>query len=127
MVTTSSPEQFHRGFADAFNSGEVQPLLDLYESGASLVPQPDEVVSGHAAIAETLSQSRRRQDDPRHALLHPERRRRAGERRMVHHRHGTRRRPVEVRGTHADLLRRQADGRWLLVIDNPFGATDSAP
>ncbi len=35
--------------------------------------------------------------------------------------------PVEVRGTSADLLRRQTDGRWLLVIDNPFGTTTALP
>jgi ketosteroid isomerase-like protein len=28
---------------------------------------------------------------------------------------------VEIQGTSADLLRRQEDGRWLLVVDHPFG------
>jgi ketosteroid isomerase-like protein len=30
---------------------------------------------------------------------------------------------VEIQGTSADLLRRQVDGRWLLVVDHPFGGT----
>jgi ketosteroid isomerase-like protein len=30
--------------------------------------------------------------------------------------------PIDVRETSADLLRRQPDGRWLLVVDHPFGA-----
>jgi ketosteroid isomerase-like protein len=30
--------------------------------------------------------------------------------------------PVDVRGISADLLRRQPDGRWLLVVDHPFTA-----
>jgi len=30
-------------------------------------------------------------------------------------------RPITVQGTSADVLRKQADGRWLLVIDHPFG------
>jgi hypothetical protein len=38
MVTTSNPEQFHPRFADGLNSGKVQPLFDLFEPGASLVP-----------------------------------------------------------------------------------------
>jgi ketosteroid isomerase-like protein len=29
--------------------------------------------------------------------------------------------PVDLQGASADLLRRQADGRWLLVVDHPFG------
>lgn len=28
---------------------------------------------------------------------------------------------VEMQGTNIDIVRRQSDGRWLLVIDNPFG------
>ena len=29
--------------------------------------------------------------------------------------------PVKLCGTSSDVLRRQADGRWLIAIDNPFG------
>lgn len=29
---------------------------------------------------------------------------------------------VQMEGTSSDILRRQTDGRWLIVIDNPFGA-----
>lgn len=28
---------------------------------------------------------------------------------------------VEMNGTNIDIIRKQADGTWLLVIDNPFG------
>lgn len=30
--------------------------------------------------------------------------------------------PVKMSGISSDVLRRQVDGRWLIVIDNPFGA-----
>jgi ketosteroid isomerase-like protein len=30
--------------------------------------------------------------------------------------------PVEIAGQTSDVLRRQSDGNWLIVIDNPFGA-----
>jgi uncharacterized protein (TIGR02246 family) len=30
--------------------------------------------------------------------------------------------PVEMAGESADILRRQADGRWLIALDNPWGA-----
>jgi uncharacterized protein (TIGR02246 family) len=29
--------------------------------------------------------------------------------------------PVEMAGESADILRRQADGRWLIALDNPWG------
>jgi ketosteroid isomerase-like protein len=31
--------------------------------------------------------------------------------------------PVRMEHTSADVLRRQADGRWLFVIDNPWGTS----
>lgn len=30
--------------------------------------------------------------------------------------------PVQMEGTSSDILRKQADGRWLFMIDNPWGA-----
>ena len=30
--------------------------------------------------------------------------------------------PVKMQGTTSDVLRRQADGTWLFVIDNPWGS-----
>jgi ketosteroid isomerase-like protein len=30
--------------------------------------------------------------------------------------------PVRIEATSSDVLRRQADGKWLFVIDNPWGA-----
>jgi ketosteroid isomerase-like protein len=29
--------------------------------------------------------------------------------------------PVEMRGSSADVLRRQADGTWLVLVDDPWG------
>jgi ketosteroid isomerase-like protein len=30
--------------------------------------------------------------------------------------------PIQYEGTSTDVLRRQADGSWLIAIDNPWGA-----
>jgi ketosteroid isomerase-like protein len=29
--------------------------------------------------------------------------------------------PIQLAGHFTDVVRRQADGRWLFVIDNPYG------
>ena len=55
-MNVSRPEDFHRSYAEAFNSGDVQSVVNLYEPNAVFVPQPDQVVSGHAAIAELPKQ-----------------------------------------------------------------------
>jgi ketosteroid isomerase-like protein len=125
MADNSKPEDFHLRFADAFNSGQVQPLLDLYEPGASLVPQPDEVVSGHAAIGAALSQYQaigKMTAETRYCLQSTDVALASASWSIEG---GGPDSPVVVLGTSADPLRRQADGRWLLVIDHPFGATNS--
>jgi ketosteroid isomerase-like protein len=35
--------------------------------------------------------------------------------------------PVDLRGTATDVIRRNADGRWRYVIDNPFGIAEPEP
>jgi len=52
----ATPETFHRSYADAFNSGDTDSLVRLYEQGTVLVPRPGEVVSGRGAIREALGQ-----------------------------------------------------------------------
>jgi ketosteroid isomerase-like protein len=122
-MNVSRPEDFHRSYAEAFNSGDVQSVVNLYEPNAVFVPQPDQVVSGHAAIAELPKQFQ--------ALGHMLGAMRyfisAGEVALAS---ATWQisggdpdgKPIDVRETSADLLRRQPDGRWLLVVDHPFGA-----
>jgi ketosteroid isomerase-like protein len=120
------PESFHRQFADAFNSGDVQPLVDLYEPGASLIPEPGEVVSGHAAIAGALGRYQAigtMTAETRYCVQ-------SGDLALASASWwirgiGPNGEPTEVRGVSADLLRRQADGRWLLVVDHPFGASEA--
>jgi ketosteroid isomerase-like protein len=126
MANKSTPQDFHRRFAEAFNSGDVRTLLDLYEPGASFVPQPDEVASGHAAIGHALSQYQaigKMTADTRYCVQ-------SGDVALASaswaiEGTGPDGEPVAVRGTSADLLRCQPDGRWLLVVDHPFGAADN--
>jgi ketosteroid isomerase-like protein len=122
-MNVSRPEDFHRSYAEAFNSGDVQSVVNLYEPNAVFVPQPDQVVSGHAAIAELPKQFQ--------ALGHMLGAMRycisAGEVALASATWqisggGPDGKPIDVRETSADLLRRQPDGRWLLVVDHPFGA-----
>jgi len=42
-------------FEQAFNTGDINQVLELYESDAVLVPEPGQVVHGTPAIREVLS------------------------------------------------------------------------
>jgi ketosteroid isomerase-like protein len=48
------PRDIHRLWADRFKAGDLEGQMALYETDASLAPKPGQVVSGTAAIRETL-------------------------------------------------------------------------
>jgi len=120
-MAASDPGQAIHEFADLFNEGDLDGLVDIYEDGAVLKPSPaDEPLAGKDAIREALkgflsmngtisivatsvvqfgdialTQSRWRLDIP------------GGD-------------PMEQES--AEVIRRQADGTWKYAIDNPWGA-----
>lgn len=118
------PEHFHQTYAEAFNSGRVEPLLSLYEPDASLVPSPNEIVTGHVAVGEALSQFQAVGEmtaQTRYCIQSGDVALASASWRI--HGTGPDGQPIEVQGTSADLPRRQPDGRWLLVVDHPFGGS----
>jgi uncharacterized protein (TIGR02246 family) len=121
-----TPEGVIRGFAERLNQGDVEGALALYEPDATFVVEPGTIVSGRDQIRQALE---------RFAALRPtltgeiQGVREGGEIALVLNRwhldgsgpDG----PVEMSGTSADVLRRQPDGGWRVVIDDPWGG--SAP
>lgn len=53
-MAINKPEDAHRLFANAFNSEDIESIIALYESEATLVPQPGQVVKGISVIREAL-------------------------------------------------------------------------
>ena len=118
-----SPEETVQLFAQYLNSGDLDGALTLYEPGASFLPEPGTVVSGLDAIRAALQGF---------FALRPvlagdvQRVVRADDTALVVNAwklsgtlpDGT---PVQQSGTSADVLRRQPDGQWLLLIDDPWG------
>ena len=73
------PEDAHRIYVDAFNSGNVEAVLGLYELDATFVPEPGRLLSGLTAIGEAIQQFQSvGMMAAKNALLHPLRWRRAG-------------------------------------------------
>ena len=53
-MATRTPQETLDQFLVSFNSGNLEGTLTFYESGATLVPQPGQQVTGTAAIREAL-------------------------------------------------------------------------
>ena len=53
-MPATAPEQIHTLFEQAFNAGDIEALMALYEPDAALIPQPGTVAEGTAAIRDSL-------------------------------------------------------------------------
>lgn len=119
-----NPQDIHQKFVAAFNRGDLDAIVALYEPEASLAPQPGVIVTGHAAIGEAfqafLAMKPQIQIDTVR-VMHG-----AGGITLLHGRWtlkgtGPDGNPAVMEGTTAEVVRRQSDGSWLYAIDNPFG------
>jgi uncharacterized protein (TIGR02246 family) len=122
--TIRDPDSLHERFCEACNAGQLDRLLDLYEPGAVIVEPTGELSEGTEAIREHLSKLLAMR--PSMQIL--------GSRTVVagdvaqssSHWHcdavapdGS---PVHLEFHGSELSRRQPDGSWRLVVDNPWGA-----
>ena len=122
-MSNATPEQVLESIVTGINSGNLEDLLPLYENAAAFATEPGDLAHGAPGIREALTGFISLQgtldldvtrvlevDDL--ALVTgtwtfdgtaPD-----GE-------------PVHLSASNADVLRRQDDGTWRFVIDNPWG------
>jgi len=118
-----SPEELDVLFATAINAGDIEAVMKLYEPGACLMPEPGEVASGTTAVRQALSGFLAMK--PR-IKLDVKKLAEAGgialtTSKWVLEGTGADGKPVKIEGQSAEVARRQPDGTWLFVIDNPYG------
>lgn len=123
MAVVMRVEDMAGAFADAFTAGNVEALVSLYEDQAVLAPQPGARVVGKPGIREAFTRMTARR--PRMTMTAAMIMERDG---LALVRHDwvmtgfdAEGKPMERRGTSAEVLRRQPDGRWLYVLDHPTG------
>lgn len=110
-----TPEQIHPLFESAFNRGDVEALLALYESNAVIVAggQP---ATGHDAIRGALTAfvagGAQIKLETRSAIE-------TEDGLAVLHGAWTIGPPLSSEGISSEVVRRQADGSWLYIIDIP--------
>jgi ketosteroid isomerase-like protein len=119
----STPDEAEAQFAALMGSGDLSQALSLYERDAALLPDPATLVSGEPGIRSGLAglfALRPTLTSENHRVVV------AGDIALVLHEwrlsgtlpDGT---PLVQHGRSADVLRRQDDGGWRFVIDNPWG------
>jgi ketosteroid isomerase-like protein len=122
-MSVQSPRQLDEQWMKSFNGADMDALLALYEPEATLIPQPGSPVTGYEAIREALSQfiGLGGQIDLRPSVVVES----AGLALVMSDwtlTGGTDPdgNPVELSGRSTEVLRRQDDGSWLFVIDDPW-------
>ena len=124
-MTARTPEDLDRQFAEALNAGKLDALVALYEPQATLMPSPGKLVTGTAAIREALGQFVA--GKPKMSLT-PKVVAQSGDIAVLTAKWdlsmaGPDGKPANMTGQSAEVVRKQPDGRWLFVIDLPFGPT----
>jgi len=114
-MRASTPQEIHILFERAFNTGDVEAILALYEPGAVFV-SGGKPVTGHEGIRTafnaSLSTGARMKLDTRAVIE-------SGEGLAVLHAAWSLGPPSVTQGLSTEVVRRQPDGSWLFVIDNP--------
>jgi uncharacterized protein (TIGR02246 family) len=117
-----TPEEVGPLWAVSLLASDLEALVELYETDATFVAQPGEVVRGVETIREVLS-----------AFIGVKRTSSLEVRKVLHTGDialsfadwtlsgtGPEGEAIEMAAQTSDVLRQQGDGTWRIVIDNPF-------
>ena len=123
-IRIERPQDARTVCVDAFNAGDIDGLVNLFEPDAVIVLPPDQVAAGHVEIREVFAQFRETWDRWEIKLISSYR---VGDTALNTVEH-----TLENKGPDgstntlnlraAAVFRRQADGSWRFLIDNgaPF-------
>ncbi len=122
-MSAYNPVETVNQLVEAVNQGDLDAAVACYEAGASLVVQPGQVAAGTQAIRDafagflamktTITTEKYMVIQTGDIVLYSSKWSATGI--------APDGAPVEMGGTSSDVLRRQADGIWLIVIDSPYG------
>ena len=118
------PEDCDLLLIEALHAGDLEAAVALYEANASFVLQSGEVVTGRQAIQEVMKEL---------LALKPKfsvevNAVQSGDLALLRSQWDlngvdSNGKPVSVSGKSIEVVRRQADGTWLFVIDDPNGVS----
>ena len=122
-MSTATPEQVLETIVTGINSGDLDSLMPLYERDAAFASEPGSLAHGAPGVSEALTgfiamngtldlEVTRVLEVDDLALV-------TGV--WSFNGTGPDGEPVQLAAKNADVLRRQSDGTWRFVIDNPWG------
>jgi uncharacterized protein (TIGR02246 family) len=126
-MTARRPEELDHLFAKGLNAGNLDALMAIYEPEAVLLPQPGQAVTGTHAIREalqafvgmkpTITLDVEALAQTHDIALTSARWELSGT--------GPDGKPMKTSGRSIEVSRRQPDGTWRFVIDNPWGLAEN--
>ena len=121
-MPATAPEDVQSLFSEALNAGDLDGIMSLFELEATLLSQPGQPVTGAEAIREAMSgflATKPAFESELQTVLE------AGDLALLSATWTLRgtgpASAIELAGRTSDAVRRQPDGMWRLVIDNPWG------
>lgn len=127
MPKADTPEDISRLISEAITSGDIDAALSLYEPDATFA-MPSALgegsVTGHDALREALRGFLALNPE---LTVNPEKKLVSGDTALVIGNwtlkgRGADGNDIDASGRYSDVVRRQPDGGWLFVIDNPNGS-----
>lgn len=123
VLSTATPAQVLASIVHGINTGDLDSLTTLYESEAAFATEPGSLAHGALGVREALagfiSMSGRLDLQVTRVLEVDDLALVTGV--WSFDGTGPDGEPVRLEASNADVLRRQADGTWRFVIDNPWG------
>jgi uncharacterized protein (TIGR02246 family) len=122
-MPAQKPEECDLLIAEYINAGNLDAAVDLYEPGATFLAGPGKTITGQAAIREALEGMLA--GKPRLTMKVPIVLQNGDLALLVSDytavMTGADGKPATIAARGTEVVRRQADGTWRFVIDNPTG------
>ena len=123
VVSTATPVQVLASIVHGINTGDLDSLMPLYESEAAFATEPGSLAHGSPGVREALagfiSMNGKLDLEVTRVLEVDDLALVTGI--WSFNGTGPDGEPVRLEASNADVLRRQTDGTWRFVIDNPWG------